>query len=73
MGSVGTPSKQRNVSDSSPVGVETQIRRKYNRIQQRSSPLSATACRLLLSKIGSGSRSSEGNNDTVLSQLKSVL
>ena len=71
--SAGTPSKRRKVSDSSPLSVATQIRRKYHRIQQRSSPLSATARRLLLSKIGSGSRSSEGNDNAVLSQLKSVL
>ena len=72
LGSAGTPSKRRKVSDSSPVGVATQIRRKYHRIQQRSSPLSATARRLLLRKIGSG-RSSEDNDDAVLSQLKSIL
>ena len=71
LGSAGTPSKRRMVSDSSPVGVATQIRRKYHRIQQRSSPLSATARRLLLRKIGSG-RSSE-DDDAVLSQLKSIL
>ena len=73
LGSAGTPSKRRKVCESSPVSVATQIRRKYHRIQQRSSPLSATAHRLLLSKMGSGSRSREGNDDAVLSQLKSVL
>jgi hypothetical protein len=70
LGSASTPSKRRRVSDSSPIGVATQIRRKYHRIQQRSSPLSATARRLLLSKIGS---SSAGSDDAVLTQLKSVV
>lgn len=73
-GSPSTPSKQRKVSDSSPIGVATQIRRKYHRMQQTRSPLSATACRRLLRKIGSSSScSGEEMDDTVLPQLKSIF
>ena len=43
----------RKVSATSPVQVALVIRkRKYHRLQQRHSPLSATACRLLLSMVG---------------------
>ena len=51
-----TPTKRRRPGDTSPVGAgATQIRRKYQRMQQqgRGSPLSATALRLLLRKLGS--------------------
>ena len=46
-----TPSKRTKVASTSPIDVATQIRRKYQRMQQRHSPLSATARRLLLRKL----------------------
>ena len=46
-----TPSKRRKISSTSPIDVATQIRRTYLRMQQRHSPLSATARRLLLLKV----------------------
>ena len=54
-----TPSKRRKLSSTSPIDVATQIRRKATHIQQGQSPLSATARRLLLSKVrpAQGSRS----------------
>ena len=46
-----TPSKRTKVASTSPIDVATLIRKKYQRMQQRHSPLSATACRLLLRKL----------------------
>ena len=48
------PLKRRRVTATSPVQVALQIRKKYHRLQQRHSPLSATARRLLLGKVGGG-------------------
>ena len=52
MEEIDLPPKRRKVSATSPVQVALQIRKKYHRLQQRHSPLSATARRLLLSKVG---------------------
>ena len=57
--SSGTPSKRRKISTSetSPVGVATKITRKYTRMHHTCSPLSVTACRLLLNKLDVGESS----------------
>ena len=46
--------REKEMTATSPVQVALQIRKKYHRLQQRHSPLSATAHRLLLGKVGGG-------------------
>ena len=69
-----TRSKCRKLSSTSPIDVATQIRKKYQRMQERHSPLSATARRLLLRKVcpvqGSPSQLLTPNEPTWMSQLE---
>ena len=46
-----TPSKRTKVASTFPIDVATQIRKKHQQMQQRHSPLSATAHSLLLRKL----------------------
>ena len=50
MEEIDLPPKRRKVSTTFPVQVALQIRKKYHRLQQRHSPFSTTARRLLLSR-----------------------
>ena len=73
--SSGTPSKRRKISipETSPVGVATKIARKYKRMHHTRSPLSATARRLLLSKINVGESSSSSVDVSLESHFERIL
>ena len=70
--SVGTPSKRRKISSSetSPISVAAKITRKYKRMRHTSSPLSATAHRLVLKDVGEPGPGSVDNGST---QFDSIL